>query len=119
MVNFPPGDYIIGNSQYDGGNYLGRVDIYNGVNGGILHSTKYGTANGDRFGTAIGAGGDINRDGYPDYLIGAPGFTNLNLWDGKVYVYSGLNGSEMTTRSKAGSTATHVGASVSNGPTGN
>jgi PKD repeat protein len=110
-------DFIVGNSYYDGGDYQGRIDIYSGVNGGILHSSKYGTADGDRFGAAVGAGGDINRDGYPDYIVGARGFANPQSWDGKVYVYSGLNGSELTA--KTGTTEDSFGASVSNGPTGN
>ena len=91
------------------------MDIYSGNGGGILHSTKYGTADGDRYGAAVSAGGDINRDGYPDYLVGAPGFANPELWDGKVYVYSGLNGGELTTRSQTGTTEDDFGSSVSNG----
>jgi len=47
---------------------------------------------GDGFGFVAETIGDINDDGAPDYIIGAPGFP-AGASNGKVYVYSGANGS--------------------------
>jgi hypothetical protein len=52
--------------------------------------TFCGAATGDKTGTAVAAGGDVNGDGYPDLLIGAPGSGVLGLLpQGRVYVISG------------------------------
>lgn len=46
-----------------------------------------GEFDGDRFGWAIDAG-DINGDGKPDLVIGAPYYeTSSGIWNGKVYVH--------------------------------
>ncbi|MCP4772237.1 MAG: hypothetical protein GY879_12600 [Planctomycetes bacterium] len=37
--------------------------------------------------------GDINSDGFDDFLIGAPGYDIGTLINGAVYVYSGVDGS--------------------------
>ncbi|MCP4861293.1 MAG: hypothetical protein GY902_08610 [Planctomycetes bacterium] len=37
--------------------------------------------------------GDINSDGFDDFLIGAPGYDVGTLVNGAVYVYSGVDGS--------------------------
>jgi hypothetical protein len=52
--------------------------------------TFCGAATGDRTGTAVAAAGDVNGDGYPDLLIGAPGTVALGLQpQGRLYVIFG------------------------------
>ena len=51
-----------------------------------------GTAGFDRLGQAV-ASGDINGDGRPDFIVGAPR-VNANA-AGSVFVFSGLDGSEL------------------------
>ncbi len=49
----------------------GRVDIYDGATQTIIH-THVGQA-GDLLGASIAAGFDYDGNGYPDYVLGAPG----------------------------------------------
>ncbi|MBN2553473.1 MAG: FG-GAP repeat protein [Spirochaetales bacterium] len=109
-------DYMMGSEHFLGGTtpqYRGQVRIFSGKTESILYDIP-GVNNGDRFGKAVSAGGDINRDGYPDFIVGAPGYS-AGAWNGKVYVYSGQNGGEIAARSRTGSSADSFGGSVSNG----
>ncbi len=63
----------------------GRVYIYNGADGTLLH-TLDGEMPGDRFGAALADAGDIDGDGAADLAVGAPGADGAR---GSVYIYSG------------------------------
>ncbi len=41
------------------------------------------------FGTAVGTAGDVNGDGFSDVIVGAPGYDNGQLSEGRAYVYMG------------------------------
>lgn len=86
-------DVIIGASYYDDGEANeGRVFIYLGSPNGLA-KTPYFTADGNQvnafFGKSVASAGDVNRDGYSDVIIGAPGFDNGQLNEGKAYLYLG------------------------------
>ena len=66
----------------------GAVRIYSGASGALLR-TLTGEASGDRFGSAVAGLGDLNRDGFADFAIGAYGNDEGGTDAGKVYVYSG------------------------------
>lgn len=54
----------------------------------------------DGFGMAVAAPGDLDQDGTPDVVIGAPydgAYTPLPIW-GRVYAYSGRTGALIWTR---------------------
>lgn len=71
----------------------GLVYLYSGANGELLFQCR-GRMQGDSFGFSVSAAGDLNNDGIPDVVIGAPladpaGRTAA----GSAYVFSGLDGS--------------------------
>ncbi len=93
-------DVLVGRSQY-GAN---QVMVLSGKDGEPIQSILYpdGPANsGARFGAALSAMPDVDADGYPDVLVGAPG-AGLDS-QGKVYLCSGKSGKVI--RSWAGTSA--------------
>src|SRR5215203_1796773 len=62
----------------------GHALLYSGRDGSVLHTFSGSTA-GDSFGSAVVSAGDVDRDGRPDLLIGAPGQPG----GGAAFVYSG------------------------------
>lgn len=80
----------------------GKVYVYSGLDGAVLHTFQGGSA-GDWFGYSV-AGADINGDGYADIVVGAyrddvlDGVTNKRLKDaGSIYIYSGQTGDLLTS----------------------
>lgn len=70
----------------------GVVRIYSGQNAWLIRELK-GELTGDRFGHAIESLGDVNGDGVPDLLVGAPLHDAfLGVDRGAAYVFSGANG---------------------------
>ena len=70
----------------------GSVRAYSGATGALLWS-QYGSSAGERFGFSLGLTDDVNGDGRPDLLIGAP-FNDVGGADaGRVRVVSGADGS--------------------------
>ncbi len=86
-------DIIIGAPDYDAGaTDTGKVFVYHGSANGP-GSTPDWTAAGDQagayFGAAAAGAGDVNSDGYADVIVGAPGYTNGETGEGRVFVYHG------------------------------
>lgn len=71
--------------------YSGAAYLYSGATG-LLLNRWIGGAYQDHFGQSVGAAGDVNNDGTPDVIIGAPGYESGSLVSsGQVYVYSGAD----------------------------
>jgi len=71
----------------------GQVLVLSGATGSVLLDIK-GDDAGDRFGSALAGASDIDGDGTPDLIVGAPGVNAPGGWDGgRVTVHSGLSGS--------------------------
>lgn len=88
-------DLAIGTPFASVGNVLGvgRVDIRSGANGDLLYSIE-GQQSGDFLGWAVASIGDLDADGFPDLLLGAPNASPAGLsLAGSVEVRSGRTGS--------------------------
>ncbi len=85
-------DFIIGARESDlqspGSGY---VQVFSGADGSLLFEIQ-GDSDFDWFGKFVGGPGDINRDGVPDFLVGAKGDDNAGLDSGSARLYSGANG---------------------------
>lgn len=63
----------------------GYVRIYSGADGSTI-ATLAGPSFGAEMGRSLGGGGDLDADGYPDLLVGVPGFGDM--MEGSVFAYS-------------------------------
>jgi hypothetical protein len=91
-------DDIIAGAPYNdaGGADAGRAYVYSGQTGAVLR-TFTGVATDDRFGYSVSGGGDVNKDGYGDVIVGAPFNDAGGIDAGRVYVYSGQAGALLHT----------------------
>lgn len=84
-------DLIVGAPQQS--NSFGAAYVYSGATGDLIWD-YYGAAQPDFFGTSVSEAGDVNADGFGDFMIGSyfasPGGL---LGAGSVFVYSGVTGS--------------------------
>jgi hypothetical protein len=74
-----------------GGTDAGRVYLYSGATGTLLH-TLTGEATNDWFGISVAGLGDLNGDGRDEVLIGAWWNDAGGLDAGRAYIYSFRNG---------------------------
>lgn len=87
-------DLIIGAylEDIDGVDSVGCATVFSGKDASQLY--KYcGDANQDFFGFSVSGAGDLNHDGYDDFLIGISGDDTAGNLAGRVEVYSGVDGS--------------------------
>ncbi len=78
------------------GRSTGRAYVHSGADGRLLH-TFTGEAAGDGFGIGTADAGDVDDDGHDDLIIGAWQHAGAAAAGGKVYLYSGRDGSLITT----------------------
>jgi hypothetical protein len=69
----------------------GRVYVYHGGRfmDGVADWTLTGEASSDGLGSSLAEAGDVNGDGYGDVILGAPGYTGSNLYQGRAVVFYG------------------------------
>jgi len=80
-------DFIVGAPYVDGaGSERGRVYVHNGNTGSVIYSFT-GTEDFAHFGFSVGGGGDANRDGKADFIIGEPSAANTGTARGTGYYY--------------------------------
>lgn len=88
-------DVIVGapqttNTQQD----QGRAYVYSGATGATLYTFQGATA-GEYFGNSVDGGRDVNNDGWPDVIVGAPNADYAGGNSGSVFVYSGRTGAQI------------------------
>lgn len=76
---------------------IGHVYLFNGSDGKLLR-TLTPPAGSLAFGWSLSAAGDVNKDGIPDIVVGAP-YTTVgeNTVQGQVYVFSGKDDALLLT----------------------
>ncbi len=84
-------DVIVGGNL---GGAPGVVRVYSGRNGSVLHTWR-GESGTGQFGRSVAGGGDVDGDGYPDVLVGAPGPETDRSSPGRLVVFSGRDGSTL------------------------
>jgi hypothetical protein len=91
-------DYAVG-APFESANGVaqcGVVRVHSGKTGATLFKFA-GAAAHDEFGWAIDGPGDVDFDGIPDVIVGAPGSDVTGTYAGSAYVYSGADGSVLHT----------------------
>lgn len=114
-------DVIIGAPRYDNGQTdEGRVFVFYGSSNGLA-STPDWTAESNQgesnFGLSVSTAGDVNGDGYSDVIIGADGYDNGQLNEGRAYAYYGSSTGLSTTPDwivESNQATARMGYSVSN-----
>jgi hypothetical protein len=91
-------DYIVGGAASYFAQTTGRVLVYSGADHSVLHDLS-GEA-GASFGSDVAALGDVNDDGYDDFIVGSEFYSStlgqpFPNGTGRVYVFSGKDGSTL------------------------
>ena len=94
-------DVLVGAWRYDNGQTdEGAAWLYLGSPSG-LSSTPVLQMEGNQtdalFGTTVAPAGDVNRDGFADWLVSAIHYTNGEHWEGRVFLYLGSSNPAATT----------------------
>jgi hypothetical protein len=90
-------DFVVGATGADarGRSDAGSAFVFSGANGAQL-SRFDGEAAGDMLGSSAASAGDVNGDGVPDIIVGAPGADPGGRKDaGSAFVFSGANGARL------------------------
>jgi hypothetical protein len=103
-------DDIVCGVPFGGNSTEGLVIVFSGATGATLY-TKFGQSANSEFGFSVGGARDIDNDGWPDFLVGAPLESSNGTAAGRVKVFSGHTGSLMWTTN--GTAGFHFGYSVS------
>lgn len=104
------GDVLIGADQFGSSNPSagGYAEVRSGQTGAVIYTHSAVSPN-DRFGIAVESAGDVNRDGIPDYVIGADQFA---VGAGYAQVFSGATGAVIFTLSASSGTNDNFGRAV-------
>ncbi|MFN0204793.1 MAG: integrin alpha [Planctomycetota bacterium] len=75
----------------------GSVSIYSGANGLLLNKV-FGQTAGEDFGLGLSSVGDLDQDGFDEFAVGAPKFSNTSFVNaGAVRLFEGSTAAHITT----------------------
>lgn len=90
-------DFIVGAYRDDNnGDDSGSVRIFSGVDGALM-ITISGDSAGDQFGNSVSDTGDVDGDGYLDFIVGAYEDDDNGIGSGSARIFSGYDGSILAT----------------------
>lgn len=88
-------EVIVGAPYYQNGQTKeGRAYVYFGSATGLVTGTVWMTESNLAYsylGAAVSSAGDVNGDGYADILIGAPRYSNGQVYEGRIFVFHGAS----------------------------
>lgn len=90
-------DVLAGADEASPGGRLdaGEALVFSGRDNSLIHRIE-GEAANDFLGWSVSGAGDVNDDGVPDFVVGAPFASPGGLsWAGVAYIFSGVDGSEI------------------------
>ncbi len=73
----------------------GAMEVLSGVDGSRIRIHIGTSGVSEQFGASVAGVGDLDNDSVPDYLVGAPFDNYAGADSGSVYLYSGIDGSEI------------------------
>lgn len=86
-------DVVVGAPYFDQGDSTnaGRAYIYYGgsVMDNVVDVRLYNWNKYDLFGYSVSSAGDVNGDGFSDFIVGAPFWSTVGPSEGKAYIYFG------------------------------
>ncbi len=75
---------------------VGTAEVFSGHDGSLLF-TFAGAQSSDFFGFSVSGAGDVDNDGHPDVIVGAPQGDYLQFNNGSAHVFSGMTGASLYT----------------------
>lgn len=113
-------DFVAGAPEHNSGaGAKGAVTVYFSNGTSFTATTINGQNTGDKFGFSVAGSYDVNGDGYPDVLVGAPYHSNGQTAEGKIYLFTGTSSGINTTAyftDESGQANAHLGWSVAGAP---
>ncbi len=88
-------DYVIGGPEPGG---EGRAVVYSAVDHSVLYEFTGDAPIDGWFGSGVARAGDVNGDGYGDVIVGSLGASFTFTQSGRIYLYSGQDGSVLWTQ---------------------